>query len=63
MNNALNNISHIGDIFAIPLFLLTFLYFYEIEEKSLVEYILLFFSLSGLLLDSIFTFIWISRHW
>lgn len=63
MNNVLNNISHIGDIFAIPLFLLTFLYFYEIEEKSLVEYILLFFSLSGLLLDSIFTFVWISRHW
>ena len=57
----INNISHIGDIFAIPMFLLSSIYFYKIKNKTLVEYFLLIFSISGFILDILFT-IWFFRE-
>ena len=50
-----NNLSHIGDILAIPFFALLVVYFYEIDNKNAIEYVLYFFSISGLILDIFFT--------
>ncbi len=52
----MKDISHKADILAIPFFLLTFLYFYNIKNKSLLEFVLMLFAFSGLILDSIFTY-------
>ena len=41
---------------AIPLFALAAIYFYNIKHKTLTEYILLLFSISGLVLDIFFTY-------
>ena len=60
-NNIVKNLSHYGDILAIPFFALLVIYFYNIEEKSITEYVLLFFSLSGFILDILYTFIFFSR--
>jgi hypothetical protein len=46
---------HIADIAAIPLFALTVYYFYNIRNKTFIEYILLLFSLCGLIIDASFT--------
>jgi hypothetical protein len=51
----MNNISHIADILAIPFFALSVIYFYNIENKSNLEYLLLFWSVCGLVLDILFT--------
>lgn len=53
----IHNISHYGDILAIPFFALLVLYFYNIEHKNQLEYILFFFSICGFLLDIVFTFV------
>jgi hypothetical protein len=53
------NISHYGDILAIPFFLLLVIYFYRIENKNILEYILLYFSLIGLIADVIYTYIFL----
>ena len=52
----IDNISHYGDILAIPLFALATLYFYKIKHKTITEYTLLLFSISGLVLDIFFTY-------
>ena len=41
----INNLSHYGDVLAIPFFLLLTIYFYNLEEKTNMEYIFLFFNL------------------
>lgn len=51
----INDISHIADILAIPFFALAVIYFYNIENKSNLEYLLLFWSVCGLVLDILFT--------
>jgi hypothetical protein len=56
-NNITKNLSHYGDILAIPFFALLTIYFYSIEDKSVLEYILLFFSISGFVLDIFYTYI------
>jgi hypothetical protein len=48
---------HYGDILAIPLFLLTFLYFYNLENKNYLEYFLMTFALGGFLADVLFVYI------
>lgn len=48
-------ISHLADIYAIPLFGLSTFYFYNIQNKNKFEYILLLFSISGLIADILFT--------
>jgi len=52
-------ISHYGDILAIPFFGLLIFYFYTIEEKTPIEYVLFIFSIMGFLLDILFTFIFL----
>lgn len=56
----LKNIVHIGDILAIPLFLLAIIYFYKIKDKNLIEYILFIFSIGGFLFDILFTVMFLS---
>jgi hypothetical protein len=56
----LKNIVHIGDIFAIPMFLLAIIYFYKIKDKNLIEYILFLFSIGGFLFDIFFTVMFFS---
>ena len=38
-NNIIGNLSHYGDILAIPFFALLVFYFYNIQDKSITEYI------------------------
>jgi hypothetical protein len=49
-------IIHIADILAIPFFLLTFFYFYNIKNKYTLEFVLMLFAFSGFIIDSIFTY-------
>lgn len=60
-NNFIKNFSHYGDILAIPFFALLVIYFYNIEEKSRIEYVLLLFSISGFILDILYTYIFLSN--
>jgi hypothetical protein len=60
-NNFIKNSSHYGDILAIPFFALLTIYFYNIEEKSIIEYVLLYFSISGFILDIFYTYIFLSH--
>ena len=50
-----------GDILAIPFFGLLVVYFYNIKNKSLLEYILFCFSILGFLLDILYTYIFFSN--
>lgn len=60
-NNFIKNASNYGDILAIPFFALLMIYFYNIPHKSIIECILFFFSISGLILDSVYTYIFLSN--
>ena len=53
--------SHIGDIVAIPFFGLLIYYFYNIENKSLFEYILYYFCVAGFVLDISFTCLFMKK--
>ncbi len=55
------NLSHYGDVLAIPFFALLSFYFYSIEEKSPMEYVLFAFSLSGFILDIVYTYIFLRK--
>lgn len=57
----INDISHYGDVLAIPFFGLLIIYFYKIEERNIMENILLFFSILGFVLDILYTIIFFSR--
>lgn len=54
----INNLSHLGDLIAIPFFFLLTYYFYNLKEKSILEYILFYFSLGGLIADIFYTYIY-----
>jgi len=60
-NNMINNSSHYGDILAIPFFALLVYYFYMIQDKSIIEYILFYFSICGFVLDILYTYMFLSR--
>ena len=60
-NNFIKNLSNYGDIIAIPFFALLVIYFYNINHKSIIEYILLYFSISGFILDIFYTYIFLSN--
>jgi hypothetical protein len=49
-------LSHIGDIMAIPLFGLGIYYFYNKKNKNMIEWILLYFMIMGLLFDVYFSY-------
>jgi hypothetical protein len=55
--NITQNLSHYGHILAIPFFGLLILYFYGIENKSSIEYVLLIFSVLGFILDIFYTYL------
>ena len=54
-NNIRNNLSNYGDILAIPFFALLVIYFYNIKNKSTLEYVLFYFSIAGFVLDILYT--------
>jgi hypothetical protein len=58
-NNIIKNSSHYGDILAIPFFALLVFYFYNIEQKSIMEYVLLYFSICGFLFDIFYTYLFL----
>ena len=49
------NIVHIGDIFAIPMFALLTYYFYKKPNKNDLENILYLFAIIGFIADTYFT--------
>ncbi len=54
---SIKNISHIGDIIAIPFFVLLINYFYNIQNKNIIEYILLVFSVLAFFADLLFSYL------
>jgi len=60
-NYFVKNCSHYGDIVAIPFFGLSIVYFYTIKNKSVIEYILLFFSICGFILDILYTYLFFTN--
>jgi hypothetical protein len=56
------NISHIGDLIAIPFFCLLIYYFYNKREKTIIENILFLFSIGGLIADLLFTFFFLKKY-
>lgn len=55
-------LSHYADILAIPLFALLTLYFYNIKQKTVIEYILFCFAITGFVLDICFTVLFLSKR-
>lgn len=55
-------LSNYGDILAIPFFALLIYYLYGIENKTIIEYVLLLFAVSGFVLDTIFTFLFLQAN-
>jgi len=53
-----NNIAHYGDIMAIPFFLITFIYFYNMENKTVLENLIMFFIFVCLIGDIFFSAIY-----
>jgi len=51
----MKDISHYGDILAIPFFALLIFYFYNKERKTPLETLLFLFSISGFVLDILYT--------
>jgi hypothetical protein len=56
-----NNLSHYGDIIAIPFFALLSYYFYNIQDKTTFEYVLFYFSIGGFTADSFYTILFFLR--
>jgi peptidoglycan/LPS O-acetylase OafA/YrhL len=54
-----NKLAHYGDILAIPFFVITLYYFYQIDNKSWLEVIVTMFLIIGLLCDILFTYIFL----
>jgi len=59
MNKLANKLTHIGDMLAIPFFILLSIYFYKIENKSSLENLLFLFSFACLIIDSSFTYFYL----
>ena len=58
----IDNINHYGDIMAIPFFAIATLYLYSIDSRSPIENILLFFCISGFVLDLFFTSVFLKSR-
>ena len=61
MEPTLRNLSHYGDILAIPFFYLLIVYFYKIQNKTTLEYVLLAFAICGFVLDIFYTYVFVNR--
>ena len=55
MKDIWNDLCHYGDILAIPFFLLATYYFHNKEVRTPLENLLLFFSISGFIMDIVYT--------
>lgn len=55
----LTTLPHYGDILAIPFFLLLAIYFYQLEDRTMMETILLLFSITGVIVDVFFTYMFL----
>ncbi len=53
---------HYGDILAIPFFGLLVVYFYNIKDKSKMEYLLLCFSVVGFIMDILYTYMFLFHY-
>ncbi len=62
MNKPLIFTSHIADIFTIPFFALLILYFYKLNDKTQIEWILYMFGIVGFFGYIIFTILFLKRH-
>ena len=60
MNKFVNKLTHIGDMIAVPFFILMTIYFYRIENKTHLEYLLFLFSIACFLIDITFSYFYIS---
>ena len=58
----IKHLIHYADMLAIPCFLLLFIYFYEMEDKTPLEYLFLFGSLCGVIIDSVFTYMFLMKE-
>lgn len=58
----LNNLAHYADLIAIPLFIITLYYFYLIEHKTLIEWLITLFIASCVLCDIVFSYIFLSKN-
>lgn len=59
MNKFVENLTHIGDMLAIPFFILLTIYFYKIENRTLLEEILFLFSFACLIIDVTFSYFYL----
>ena len=48
-----------GDVLAIPFFALLTWYFYTIPIKTTLEWVLFFFSMAGLIADTLFSYLFL----
>ena len=56
----MKNLSHYGDIIAIPFFALLTFYFYNIQHKTQLETTLFYFSIAGFVMDIYYTYMFLS---
>jgi hypothetical protein len=49
---------HYGDMLAIPFFFLLSVYFYEITDKSVLEYVFMLFVMACFVIDIVFTYMY-----
>ena len=56
----LNKLAHYGDLLAIPFFIISLLYFYQIENKSLLEMGIMVFLFIALLFDTFCSILFLS---
>lgn len=59
MNKFVNKLTHIGDILALPFFILLSIYFYRIENKTPLEYLLFYFSVLCFMIDVTFSYFYL----
>ena len=52
-----NKLAHYGDMIAIPFFIITLIYFCNIENKTNLEYLIILFLTIALICDVVFTYI------
>ena len=55
-----NKLAHYGDIIAIPFFIITFIYFFNIENKTYLEYLIMTFIFIALVCDILFTYLYLT---
>jgi len=54
-------LSHYADMLAIPLFAALIYYFYNLQDKTIFEYILYLFAITGFFADIVFTYLFLRK--